>query len=96
MDSNDELLIDGYFRECNVTKVHLPSDIKKIIASYYAKLHSKSKLKELYETTKKHLTQSRQQRKQRRQQRKQNCIHCKTQYPSGHCNIVSYTVITTC
>eukprot|EP01084_Bolivina_argentea_P273995 466858_1 len=71
VDANDELLIDGYFRECNVTIQHLPSDIKKTIGSYYQKMHSKSKLKELYETNKQRIMAI---KKWQRELRKKKCL----------------------
>eukprot|EP01084_Bolivina_argentea_P029769 55249_1 len=45
MDSNNDLIIDGYFRQkCEMQLSHFPTDIKQIIASYYHKKHSKSKI----------------------------------------------------
>eukprot|EP01084_Bolivina_argentea_P002704 5001_1 len=45
-DPNDELLINGFFRTCNIISSPLSSDIARIIASYYLKKTSKPKLKD--------------------------------------------------
>eukprot|EP00483_Globobulimina_turgida_P003540 UN03546 len=57
MDETDDLLIDGYYRESNLSRANeLSFDIKKIIISFYLKQYSKGTLKrkmlrskELYE-----------------------------------------------
>eukprot|EP01083_Nonionella_stella_P095423 267894_1 len=45
MDANDELLIYGYSKTCNITEQHLSADILHTIALYYTKRHSKGFLK---------------------------------------------------
>ena len=44
-DSNDNLLVDGFFRE-NMSNRSLPSEINRIIAAYYLKSYSLRKLRE--------------------------------------------------
>ena len=45
MDNNDELLIDGYYRQkCNLTQ-NLSPDIRQLIADYYVKSQSKGAIK---------------------------------------------------
>ena len=57
MDPYDDHLINGYFRQCNLDRnyiiinkfyglnsLHLPNDIQGLIASYYTKKYSKTKL----------------------------------------------------
>eukprot|EP01084_Bolivina_argentea_P183310 316344_1 len=41
IDKKDDLLIHGYFRECNITTQPLSIDVNRIIASYYIKNKSK-------------------------------------------------------
>eukprot|EP01083_Nonionella_stella_P160423 524464_1 len=45
MDKKDDLLVDGYFRECNITTQPLSTDITSTIASYYTKCQTKGALK---------------------------------------------------
>eukprot|EP01083_Nonionella_stella_P071018 190428_1 len=45
LDKKDELLVDGYFRECEITTQPLSSDVAFIIASYYTKVQTKGALK---------------------------------------------------
>eukprot|EP01083_Nonionella_stella_P072109 194206_1 len=44
MDKTDELLVDGYFRECDITQ-SLSTDIALTIAAYYTKAKTKKSLK---------------------------------------------------
>eukprot|EP01083_Nonionella_stella_P072108 194204_1 len=44
IDETDELLVDGYFRECSITRP-LSADVAFKIASYYTKSHSKCALR---------------------------------------------------
>eukprot|EP00483_Globobulimina_turgida_P008319 UN08336 len=69
MDDNNDLIIDGYFRQkCEMKSYHaqLPNDIKKIIASYYFKKHSKSKLVQLILQKRRNIEREKRQRKQER------------------------------
>ena len=44
-DSNDNLLVDGFFRQ-NMPNQSLPSEINRIIAAYYLKSYSLRELRE--------------------------------------------------
>eukprot|EP01083_Nonionella_stella_P031758 86932_1 len=44
LDKKDELIVDGYFRECNIIAQHLPTDIAQTIAAYYTKSQTKGYL----------------------------------------------------
>eukprot|EP01083_Nonionella_stella_P217750 781537_1 len=44
-DKTDQILVDGYFRECDITTQPLSKDISLTIASYYTKARSKGVLK---------------------------------------------------
>eukprot|EP01083_Nonionella_stella_P008256 23761_1 len=44
-DKTDQILVDGYFRECNITTQLLSKDIALTICAYYTKARSKGLLK---------------------------------------------------
>eukprot|EP01083_Nonionella_stella_P216940 779202_1 len=44
LDKKDELIVDGYFRECNIIAQYLPTDIAQTIAAYYTKSQTKGYL----------------------------------------------------
>eukprot|EP01084_Bolivina_argentea_P271920 462821_1 len=70
MDETDDLLIDGYYRECNISTYisdELSSDIKQIIISFYLKQYSKRHLK-------KKILQLKRLSEYNRQLRKEKCI----------------------
>eukprot|EP01083_Nonionella_stella_P106995 309356_1 len=46
IDKKDELLVDGYFRECDITTQPLSADVASTIASYYTKSQTKGALKD--------------------------------------------------
>eukprot|EP01083_Nonionella_stella_P277712 944191_1 len=65
MDQNDELLLSGYFRQCNFKSIHLPKEVQVIASIYYLKQYTEVELLKIIQSKQTDIANRRMDRKKR-------------------------------